>query len=373
MRGLAHRVSLFVEDDEQLDKALEVRERLPRLRKIVVFDMEGLRDFDDPQVISLDALRALGRATTTRRIRGEFERAHRRLRKPDDLAILVYTSGTTGKPKGAMHSHARHRLHDARLQHDASPQDEHDERMCFLPLCHIAERLGGEYFAIYTGAVLNFVENPETVPENVREIAPTVFTAVPRVWEKFYSAVTDRACARPARAAAAGLRAGRSASATASPSACSPGKPVPRLARSRSSGSARWLVLDNVRKLIGMHRARFLRHRRGADLARPGALVPGARRADGRGLGHDRDLRRRRPTRRPTRIKPGSIGPACPYNEVQRRPRDRRAAGARHERLHGLPEPAGEDRRDARRRRLAAHRRRRHAWTATATSASPTA
>ena len=62
--------------------------------------------------------------------------------------------------------------------------------MCFLPLCHIAERLGGEYFAVYTGSKLNFVENPETVPENVREIAPTVFTAVPRVWEKFYSGVT---------------------------------------------------------------------------------------------------------------------------------------------------------------------------------------
>ena len=61
--------------------------------------------------------------------------------------------------------------------------------MAFLPLCHIAERLGGEYHALYSGAVLNFVENPETVPENVREISPTVFTAVPRVWEKFYSGV----------------------------------------------------------------------------------------------------------------------------------------------------------------------------------------
>ena len=62
--------------------------------------------------------------------------------------------------------------------------------MAFLPLCHIAERMGGEYMALYTGTRLNFVENPDTVPENVREIAPTVFTAVPRVWEKFYSGVT---------------------------------------------------------------------------------------------------------------------------------------------------------------------------------------
>ncbi len=77
--------------------------------------------------------------------------------------------------------------------------------MCFLPLCHIAERMGGEYFAMYTGSILNFVENPETVPENVREIAPTVFTAVPRVWEKILLGRDDRAQGgQPA--AAGGLR-----------------------------------------------------------------------------------------------------------------------------------------------------------------------
>ena len=84
-----------------------------------------------------------------------------------------------------MHSH-RGLIYTARGYNTLIAQDEHDERMCFLPLCHIAERMGGEYFSMYTGSVLNFVENPETVPENVREIAPTVFTAVPRVWEKFY-------------------------------------------------------------------------------------------------------------------------------------------------------------------------------------------
>ena len=61
--------------------------------------------------------------------------------------------------------------------------------MCFLPLCHIAERIIGEYSSVYTGCVLNFVENPDTIPENVREISPTFLFAVPRVWEKFYSGV----------------------------------------------------------------------------------------------------------------------------------------------------------------------------------------
>ena len=165
---------LFVEDEEQLDKALEVREGLPLLRKIVVFDPKGLRDFSDPGVIDLAALRELGRHHAG--VQPGALDARAAACRPDDLAILVYTSGTTGKPKGAMHSH-RGLVYTTRGYNRIVAQDESDERMCFLPLCHIAERIGGEYFSVYTGATLNFVENPETVPENVREIAPTVFTA----------------------------------------------------------------------------------------------------------------------------------------------------------------------------------------------------
>src|SRR5256885_1663397 len=84
-------VHLFVEDDEQLDKALEVRARLPQLRKIIVFDMDGLRELNDPQVMSLDALRAIGREYGAAHP-GEWE-LRLASRKPADLAVLIYTSG----------------------------------------------------------------------------------------------------------------------------------------------------------------------------------------------------------------------------------------------------------------------------------------
>ena len=245
-------VYAFVEDEEQLDKLLEIRARLPGLRKIVVFDMEGLDDLRDPQVLSLEQLRALGREYDAAHP-GEWERRVG-LRRPEDLAILVYTSGTTGKPKGAMISHQNIVL-TCQAYQAAFPQDERDERMAFLPLCHIAERVGGEYHSIHTGAVLNFVENPDTVPENVREIAPTVFTAVPRVWEKFYSGVLIRlkeagAVQQWAYKVAIGIgyRQARLREER---------KPVPAWLRA-AFRLARLLVLDNVRKVIGVHRAKIL-------------------------------------------------------------------------------------------------------------------
>ena len=243
---------LFVEDDEQLDKALEVRDRLPTLAKIVVLDMEGLRDLDDPGVIGLEQLRALGRDYNDRNPDELMQRV--KACRPEDLAILVYTSGTTGKPKGAMHSH-KGLVYTVRGYNTLVAQDERDERMCFLPLCHIAERLGGEYFSLYTGAVLNFVENPETVPENVREIAPTVFTAVPRVWEKFYSGVMialKEASPLQQAAYAWGIGVG-----TQIADKVLAGEPVNGFLKLKFP-LAHWLALNNVRKLIGIHRARFL-------------------------------------------------------------------------------------------------------------------
>ena len=301
---------LFVEDDEQLDKALEVRERLPLLQKVIVFDMKGLRDLDDPGVMSLDALRALGREWLEKRPDAVQQSAADC--QPDDLAILVYTSGTTGKPKGAMHSH-RGLVYTTRGFNTLVAQDERDERMCFLPLCHIAERMGGEYFALYTGAKLNFVENPETIPENVREIAPTVFTAVPRVWEKFYSGVmiTLKESSALQRAAYAwsigvGMRIAEKVMA---------GEAVNTGLRLRFT-LARWLALNNTRKLIGIHRARFCVT--GAAPISPELvkwyMALGVPMLEVWGMTETCGASTGVPA---TRMKPGSIGPAASFNEVR--------------------------------------------------------
>ena len=301
---------LFVENDEQLDKALEVRERLPLLRKIVVFDMDGLRGLDEPDVIGLDALRALGRDYNAQHPDAVAQRVA--ACRPEDLAILVYTSGTTGKPKGAMHTHAG-LTYTVRGFNTLIARNEDDEGMCFLPLCHIAERMGGEYFSLYTGARLNFVENPDTVPENVREIAPTVFTAVPRVWEKFYSGVMI-ALKEGTRLQQAvygwGIGVGHRIAELVMA-----GQPVPALLKAQFR-LARWLALDNVRKLIGIHRARFLVT--GAApispelvkwylaLGLPMLEVWGMTETCGASTGVPVD-----------RIKPGSIGPAADFNQVR--------------------------------------------------------
>ncbi len=308
-------VYLFVEDEEQLDKALEVREHLPGLRRIIVWEMEGLRDLDDPQVISLARLREIGRERLDRlgdATADEQWQARIEARRPEDLAILIYTSGTTGRPKGAMLSH-HNVVYTLRGYNTLIAQDETDERMCFLPLCHVAERLGGAYFAMYTGTKLNFVENPETIPENVREIAPTVFLAVPRIWEKFYSGVTialseATALEKLAYRGAIGIGMHLVHRYEAGLAIGSGWRALHRLAR--------WLVLDNVRKLIGINRCRYLVT--GAapispDLVRwymalgvPMLEVWGQTEGGGASTGMPI-----------ARIKAGMIGTATSYNEVK--------------------------------------------------------
>ncbi|MFM8546683.1 MAG: AMP-dependent synthetase/ligase [Betaproteobacteria bacterium] len=242
---------VFVEDEEQLDKVLEVRERLPLLRRIVVFEMEGLQRLSDPMVVSLDAFEEEG----VRHDAAHPDEFDRRLaaRASGDVAILVYTSGTTGRPKGAMLSHANL----CWVMENFAPElsaDERDDKMAFLPLCHIAERMIGQFLSLETGARLNYVENPETIAEILREIAPTIILCVPRVWEKFYSAVSIRIReATPVQRWAYKLALGLGF------------KVADRRLAGQKVGAglglaftlARFLVLDNVRKAIGVNRLRW--------------------------------------------------------------------------------------------------------------------
>jgi long-chain acyl-CoA synthetase len=242
---------LFVENDEQLDKFIEVRERCPGIVKAIVFDMEGLAEFKDPMVMSLDELMALGR---------QHHEANPALwetllaaPQPGELAILVYTSGTTGPPKGAMLSH-RNIVFQMRNADAFIPLGADDEQLAFLPLCHVAERTFTSFLPLRSGAIANFAESVETVPENVREVAPTTFFAVPRIWERFYSGIAIRMkeatwVGRTAYrwAIGVGLKVAEAELAGDKPS------PLLKLAYR----IADFLVLDNIKRAIGMHRIRW--------------------------------------------------------------------------------------------------------------------
>ncbi len=243
---------LFVEDEEQLDKVLEVLPDLPHLVKIIVLDDKGLRHFEHPQVLSLEALRQLGAKATALDPRGLD--TIRQASSPEHLAILVYTSGTTGKPKGAMHHHAG-LVYAIRGHTQIIAQTPQDERMCFLPLCHIAERVGGAFVCMYTGTKINFVENPETVPENIREISPTIILAVPRVWEKFQSGVY-LSLKESTKFEQLMFHWAIELGTTIADQFLN-GRPI-ALHQRLAYRVAQWLVLANVRKSLGIDKARFL-------------------------------------------------------------------------------------------------------------------
>jgi long-chain acyl-CoA synthetase len=176
----------FVENEEQLDKALRFRDKVPGLERIIVWDIKGLKRFKDPMVMSFDEFLALGREKD----RQEPELFARRWSQiqPSDLARLIYTSGTTGPPKGAMLTH-RNITWMAQAMAEGNPVYGQDEFLSFLPLCHIFEQLFTIFMNIRYGAVVNFIESTDTVTDNMREISPTVAYGVPRVWEKYYSGI----------------------------------------------------------------------------------------------------------------------------------------------------------------------------------------
>ncbi|HVQ67579.1 MAG TPA: AMP-dependent synthetase/ligase, partial [Bradyrhizobium sp.] len=300
---------IFAEDEEQLDKILSCRSRCPTLQKIVVFDMEGLSGFTDPMVLSLAEFMALGR---------NHEQGNEALwdemigsRSAGDLAILVYTSGTTGPPKGAMHSN-RSVTHQMRHANDLFPSTDAEERLVFLPLCHVAERIGGYYISLALGSVMNFAESPETVPDNLREVQPTAFLAVPRIWEKFYSGITialkdatafQNWMYRNALAVGNRMTEYRLQGDT------------PPLSLRLANRAAYWLVFRNIRRMLGLDRCRLAFT--GAAPIAPDLirwyLALGLDMREVYGQTENCGVATIMP---PERIKLGSVGKAAPWGEV---------------------------------------------------------
>ena len=236
------------EDQEQTDKVLEAWPGLPRLKHNIVIDMKGLRYYPEPPS-AFEDIEARGR---------EFEQQHPRLidelldrQGMDDTALMVYTSGSTGRPKGAMINWRN--LHAAApglidlLQADAG-----DVSLSYLPLCHIAEQAFTNIAPVYVGSTVSFGESLRTVQEDLREIAPTFFLGVPRIWEKLHSSIYIKI------QETGGLR---QAMFRRAMSACEPLATKPRaswsLAERLVFSVSYWAVFRALQNFIGLRRCRI--------------------------------------------------------------------------------------------------------------------
>jgi long-chain acyl-CoA synthetase len=177
----------FVEDQEQYDKLVEVRDELPKLETVVAF--EAVQEHDELPVFGLDDLRRRGREADEPE--GGYV-AHARRADPDDVATLIYTSGTTGRPKGVMLTH--HNFYsNSLLSARVLPVGPEDTALSWLPLSHVFERMAGHYLMWARGVTVAYAESVETLARDLVEVAPTIMTAVPRVYEKFYEGAATKA------------------------------------------------------------------------------------------------------------------------------------------------------------------------------------
>ena len=178
---------VFVKDQEQVDKVLEIKSKLPRLMKMVVMDMKGLRHYDNPLIVSYQDVEDSGKEAEERDPEA-FDRLVLQT-EPEDVAFIVYTSGTTGPPKGAMISHKSDIHMIVKGLQPILHFTDKDFLLSYLPLCHILERNLSMCMPLVFGYTINFAESIETVPQNIQEISPSFFAAVPRILEKLHSAV----------------------------------------------------------------------------------------------------------------------------------------------------------------------------------------
>ena len=239
---------MVCEDQEQTDKVLEALSALPRLKKIIVMETKGLRSFAPEHrelIATFDEVERLG-AGVHSQARIDEVLARQSL---DDIGLMIYTSGSTGKPKGAMISWRNMRgvspgiIERLRL-------GAHTTHLSYLPLCHVAEQMLTTFCPIYLGSQVNFGESIRTVQEDLREVAPTMFLGVPRIWEKLHSAISIKMQETGA------LRRALYQRALAD---CAPLAEKPRsqwsLGERLRYGAHYWLVLRALQNFIGLREA----------------------------------------------------------------------------------------------------------------------
>ncbi|MBW7881763.1 MAG: AMP-binding protein [Caldilineaceae bacterium] len=182
-------VFVFAKDQEQCDKLLEMRDRLPKVRRVIYWDDRGLWNYDEPWLVALEEVQTLGRQLADQDATCFEEEVAKG--QGDDLAVLCYTSGTTGLPKGAMLTHTN-LLSATAAFHQVDPRLDSDNHVSLLPLGWIAEHVLGVAPHVMYGMVMNFPEAPETVRANVREIAPEGILYNSRLWDNLVGTVQVR-------------------------------------------------------------------------------------------------------------------------------------------------------------------------------------
>ena len=187
----------LVEDQEQADKVFEMDPaQIPNVRYLIYCEARGFAAFDDPRLISWEDFIDVGRRH--REANPGAVAARMASAEADDVMTLVYTSGTTGPPKGAMLTNdnadfaMKRIIEENDAYPDGTPPNKSDQILTYLPLCHVAERIFSTWTMLAGGPTLNFAESIETVPQNLREVQPTLFFAVPRIWERLHAGVLIR-------------------------------------------------------------------------------------------------------------------------------------------------------------------------------------